>query len=148
MVSNIIGQGLQDKVKPLILRIMYWSMGFAALVCLFLNLFPHLFLSIYGQGEDFITAAIPVLRVVSLALVLMSVSVVWMNAVTGTGNSKVNLLSEVAAITLYSIYVYIVLEKMQLSITWGWGSEGIYWLTILVPSFLYILRGRWKDKKI
>jgi putative MATE family efflux protein len=148
MVSNVIGQGLQHKVQPLILRIMYWSMGFAILVCLFLNIFPHLFLSIYGQGEDFITAAIPVLRIVSLALVLMSASVVWMNAVTGTGNSKINLLSEIAAITFYSIYVYIVLEKMNLSITWGWGSEGIYWITILVPSLLYILSGRWKDKRI
>jgi len=88
MVSNVIGQGLQHKVIELINKIMYWSVGFAFLVCVFLNVFPHLFLSIYGQGEDFIASAIPVLRVVSTALVLMSVSVVWMNAVTGTGNSK------------------------------------------------------------
>lgn len=148
MVSNVIGQNLQHQVPRLINRIMLWSVGFASLVCLFLNVFPHTFLSIYGQGEDFITAAIPVLRIVSSALVLMSVSVVWMNAVTGTGNSKMNLLSEFAAITFYCIYVYIVLEKLQLPITWGWASEGIYWTTIFVPSFWYIRSGRWKHKKI
>jgi MATE family multidrug resistance protein len=148
MVSNVIGQNLQHKVPGLIHRIMYWSVGFALFVCIFLNLFPHLCLSIYGQGEDFITAAVPVLRIVSSALVLMSISVVWMNAVTGTGNSKMNLFSEIAAISFYCIYVYIVLEKLNLPIEWGWASEWIYWTTILVPSYWYIKSGRWMNKKI
>jgi MATE family multidrug resistance protein len=148
MVSNVIGQNLHHKVPLLINRIMYWSFGFALLVCIFLNLFPHLFLSMYGQGEDFIAAAIPVLRVVSSALVFMSIAVVWMNAVTGTGNSKMNLMSEVAAITFYCLYVYIVLEKLNLPIAWGWASEWIYWTTIFIPSFWYMRSGRWKNKKI
>lgn len=148
MVSNVIGQGLQHRVKELILRIMCCSVGFALLVCLYLNLFPHSFLSIYGQGEDFISEAIPVLRVVSSALVLMSLSVIWMNAVTGTGNSKMNLISETAAITLYCIYVYTTLEVFNLPITWGWASEWIYWLTILLPSLWYINSNRWKSKTI
>jgi putative MATE family efflux protein len=148
MVSNVIGQELQHQVPQLINRIMGWSLGFALFVCLFLNIFPHLFLSIYGQGEDFIATAIPVLRIVSSALVLMSVSVVWMSAVTGTGNSKMSLASETAAITFYCIYVYIVLEKLKLSIVWGWASEWIYWTTIFIPSFWYIKSGRWKNRKI
>ncbi|MEK7198340.1 MAG: MATE family efflux transporter, partial [Bacteroidota bacterium] len=148
MVSNVIGQNKQEEVQKLIYRIMYWSVGFALFVCLFLNIFPHSFLSVYGQGEDFIVAAIPVLRIVSSALVLMSVSVVWMNAVTGTGNSKMNLMSEFAAIIFYCTYVYIVLEKLKLPIIWGWASEWIYWTTIFIPSFWYIKSGRWKKKKI
>lgn len=146
MVSNVIGQKRHPEVKKLIYRIMYWSMGFALIVFLFLNVFPHVFLSIYGQGEGFIQAAIPVTRVVSSALVLMSVSVVWMNAVTGTGNSRINLFSEIAAIILYCSYVYTVLEVLNMPITWGWASEWIYWMTILVPSFFYISSNRWVKK--
>lgn len=148
MVSNVIGQNKQEEVQRLIYRIMYWSVGFASFICLFLNIFPHSFLSVYGQGEEFIVAAIPVLRIVSSALVLMSVSVVWMNAVTGTGNSKMNLMSEFAAIIFYCTYVYIVLEKLKLPIVWGWASEWIYWTTIFIPSFWYMKSGRWKKKKI
>jgi Na+-driven multidrug efflux pump len=148
MVSNVIGQNRHTEVKKLIYRIMYWSMGFALIVFLFLNFFPHVFLSIYGQGESFIQAAIPVTRVVSSALVLMSVSVVWMNAVTGTGNSRINLFSEIAAIILYCSYVYTVLEVLNMPITWGWASEWIYWMTILVPSFFYISSNRWKGGNI
>lgn len=148
MVSNIIGQGLQHRVTELVIQIMKWSVGFAILVCLLLNLFPHAFLSVYGQGERFIEAAIPVMRIVSLALVLMSVSVIWLNAVTGTGNTKINLYSEFAAILLYCIYVYVILEKLQLSIEWGWVSEGIYWMTILIPSFFYMRSGKWITHKM
>jgi putative MATE family efflux protein len=148
MVSNVIGQNKQELVMPLIKKIMSWSVGFASIVCLILNLFPHAFLSIYGQGETFIQAGIPVLRVVSLALVLMSVSVVWMNAVTGSGNSSMNLATEFVAIVFYCIYVYCILEKLQLPITWGWGSEWIYWTTILIPSFWYMQSGKWKKIRI
>lgn len=148
MVSNVIGQNKQELVMPLIKKIMYWSVGFASLVCLILNLFPHAFLSVYGQGEDFIQSGIPVLRVVSCALVLMSISVVWMNAVTGSGNSSMNLATEFIAILFYCIYVYTTMEKMQLPITWGWGSEWIYWTTILIPSFWYMQSGKWKKIKI
>ena len=148
MVSNIIGQGLQHRVIELILKIMKLSVTFAAIIFILLNIAPATLLQIYGQGDDFIQAAVPVVRIISIALLLMSASTVWLNAVTGTGNTKVNLQIEVVAIILYCIYAYTVLEKLNLSITWGWGSEWLYWISLFIPSFLYIQSGRWKGKKI
>jgi putative MATE family efflux protein len=144
MVSNLMGQNLNDQVPIAINRIMMWSAGMAIFVCIILNIFPTQVLSIYGQGPAFIEAGIPVLRIVSMALVLMSVSVVWLNSVTGTGNTRVNLYSEFAAIILYCSYVYIVLEHLKLPIEWGWLSEVIYWVTLFIPSFIYMKSGRWK----
>ena len=146
MVSNIIGQGLQERVMELLHKIIHLSVGFAVSVCIFLNLFPTLFLSIYGQGNEFIQAAIPVLRVVSTALVFMSFSVVWLNAVVGTGNTKMNLLIETIAIVLYCTYVYLVLEEFNLSIIYGWGSEWLYWISMFAPAYWYMKSGRWKGK--
>jgi len=148
MVSNIIGQNMQDKVIELINKIMRWSVGFAFIVAIIINLFAAQFLSIYGQGEGFLTEGIPVLRIVSIALLLMSASTIWLNAVTGTGQSKITLIIEFAAIVIYIIYNYLVLEYYQLPITYGWFSEIIYWLSLLIPSFFYIRTMRWKDKKI
>ncbi len=148
MVSNIIGQGLHNRVTELIYKILKLSFGFSLIIAIILNLFPSIFLSIYHQGDNFIIAAIPILRVVSVAMLLMSISTIWLNAVTGTGNSSINLWIEVFAIVFYIIYIYIVLEKLQLSITIGWMSEWLYWTTILVPSYFYIKSNRWKNKKI
>jgi multidrug resistance protein, MATE family len=148
MVSNIIGQGKINEVVPLIKRIASISFSISATIFVLLNFWPELFLSFYGQGPEFIAEAIPVVRIVSVALLMMSFSTVWLNSVTGTGNTVVNLLIETVTIVVYSVYVYIVLEMLNMPITWGWASEWVYWSCMFTMSFLYIRSGRWKNKKI
>jgi putative MATE family efflux protein len=148
MVSNVIGQGLYEEVIGLIVKIMKLSTGFALAIFIILNIFaPYLF-SIYGQGDEFIRESIPVVRVVSLALIIMSASTVWLNAVIGTGNTRINLFIEIGAIILYCIYAYTVLETLQGSLAAGWMAEWIYWFAMLIPSFIYMKSGIWKGKKI
>ena len=148
MVSNVMGQGLQHRVIELIIKIMKLSSGFAIIIFTIINIKPDLLLQVYGQDKGFIAAAVPVVRVVSAALVLQSVSTVWLNAVVGTGNSRINLVTEIMAIILYCVYNYIVLEWLKLGIVAGWASEWLYWISLFVPSFLYLKSGRWKNKKI
>ena len=148
MVSNIIGQGRRDQVLFLIRKIVRISTGISIVVCGLLNIFPHAFLSIYGQTDSWVEHAIPVLRVVSVALVMMSFATVWINGVTGTGNSAVNLLIEAVTLIAYSVYVWVVLEVMKLSVTVGWMSEWVYWTFVFGQSFFYMKSGRWKNKVI
>jgi len=148
MVSNIIGQNLEDKVIPLIHKIMKWSLGFAIIVCFLLNIFAQPFLSIYGQGERFMHEGVPVLRVVSIALLFMSIATIWLNGVTGTGQSKINLAIEFIAIIFYLIYAYLTIEYYSLPITIGWMCEIIYWITLLIPSYWYIKSKKWVGKRI
>ncbi len=148
MVSNIIGQRKHDDVKELVWRIVQISTGIALLICILLNVFPVFFMRIFSDDYAFLEHAKPVLRVVSWALVLMSFSSVCLNAVTGTGNTRVNLQIELVAVVLYTIYVFTVMEILHLSITWGWASEWLYWLSIFSLSFLYLRSGKWRNKKI
>lgn len=148
MVSNVMGQGLQHRVMELIWKIVKISMGTSLVVCVLLNLFPYAFLSVYGQNADWVSHAIPVVRIVSSALVMMSFSVVCVSAVTGTGNTKVSLLIECITIVIYCIYVWVVLEKLHLSIVIGWMSEWIYWGSMFTLSIVYLRSGRWKGKMI
>ena len=148
MVSNVIGQGKKESVLLLINKIMKLSMSIAIVVCLLLNVFPALYLSIYGQDEAFIQAGIPLLRLITFVMILMSATSVWLNSVTGTGNSRITFLIELAAIIFYCIYIYLVLEVYQLSIFWGWVSEVLYWSIMLSLSLLYMKSGRWKTKVI
>jgi hypothetical protein len=148
MVSNIIGQNMENKVIYLIKKITKWSVGFALGVCILLNIFAHPFLSIYGQGDRFMQEGIPVLRVVSIALLFMSVATIWLNGVTGTGQSKINLAIEFVAIIIYLIYAYFTIEYFKFPITIGWMCEIIYWITLLIPSYWYIKSQKWVGKRI
>jgi multidrug resistance protein, MATE family len=146
MVSNVLGQGKTEEVMPLIMRISKVSFSFSLVMITLFNIFPSVLLSLFGQGYDFISYATPVLRVVSSALLLQSFSVVWLNAVTGTGNTMVNLIIEIVTLVLYTLYVYFVLEVWNMSLTWGWVSEWVYWLVMFSMSFVYMRSGRWKRK--
>lgn len=148
MVSNVIGQGKRNEVFQLIMRIMKLSMIFSLFFCLLLNLFPDVYFTIYGQDARFIEAGIPTLRVVAIALVFMSAGATWLNAVTGTGKSKMTFLIEVIAIVFYLVYVYTILEINKWSITWGWMSELLYWTILFTFSFFYIRSKKWQSAVI
>ncbi len=148
MVSNIIGQGRREQVQPLILKIVSISTGASFILCIFINLFPQILLSVFGQNETFIQHAVPVVRVLTVAITLMSFSTIWLNAVTGTGNSRITLLIEIITIIFYCIYIYLILEKFFLAITFGWMSEWLYWISLFIFSWLYIRSGKWKMKVI
>lgn len=147
MVSNLIGQKRQEEVVPLIHKIVLISLACCLPLIGLLNLKPEIFLSFYGLGQDFIDYAIPVVRVVSVALALMSFSCIWLNAVVGTGNTVVNLVIEIITIIVYIIYNYIVLEVLFMSVAWGWASEIVYWICMFTMAYFYIRSGRWKKNE-
>lgn len=148
MVSNIIGQQLLDDVLPVVRKIARLSFFTVAVVSLLLNLFPQAFLSIYAASPEFIMEALPVVRTISISLLTMSIAVVWLNSITGTGNTKINLVIEFITILLYCFYVYIVTEKLRLPLVYVWASEFLYWFTTFILACTYMRSGRWKFKDV
>lgn len=148
MVSNIIGQKRHNEVLPLIVKVSTISFLFSFALFVPLNIWPEWFVSFYGQSPEFIEYAIPSVRVVAVAILMMSFATVWLNGVTGTGNTVVNLTIESITIVIYSLYVWLVLETWNLPITWGWGSEWVYWASMFSMAYFYLKSGRWKGKII
>ncbi len=145
MVSNLMGQKREGEVLTLITRIMYWSMGLCFIICILLNMYPALFFSVFGQDENFVRAGIPVIRVVSVGLVFMSIANIWLNGVTGTGKTRVNLIIEIVAILLYLPYTIYFLHINYISLAMAWSNEFIYWSSIFLMSFLFLRSGKWKS---
>ena len=146
MVSNLMGQKREDKVLEAITKIMMWSLAFCVLMCSLINIFPETFFSLFGQDQEFVRQGIPVIRVVSVGLLFMSIANIWLNGVTGTAKTKVNLLIEIIAITVYLIYTWIFMKLHYISLAMAWSNELVYWSTIFLISFLYLRSGRWKTR--
>ena len=144
MVSNLMGQKREDEIIYAITRIMYWSIGFCAVPVLILNIFPEIFFSLFGQSETFIQEGISVIRMVSLGMILMSIANIWLNGVTGTGKTKMNLKIELVAITLYLGYTLYFMKVNYISLAMAWSNEFVYWTAIFTMSFLYLRSGKWK----
>jgi len=147
MVSNLIGQGRKDMVIPVVKKISLWSLGLCLVMICFLNLFPVTFFSLFGQDESFLKEGIPVIRMVSLAMIFMSVSNIWLNAVTGTGNTRINLQIEIISISLYLIYTLYFMKINYVSLAVAWSNEFVYWLSILLMATWYIYSKKWMHIK-
>lgn len=145
MVSNLIGQKREEMVIPVIKKISLWSLGLCILMISILNLFPEVFFKLFGQSTAFLEEGIPVIRIVSLGLIFMSFANIWLNGLTGTGKTKINLMIEIVAILLYLVYTWYFMVHHYISLSMAWSNEFIYWLTIFTLSFLYIKSGKWKS---
>ena len=148
MVSNIIGQGRQKEVMGIILKICKLSLLYAICVCALLLVFSREFLSIYSDDLSLISFAIPSLRVIVVATLIMSISTVVFNGVVGTGNTLVNLTMEITCVGTYLLYCYFIISQWHSQLYICWGSEFIYWTTLLTGSVIYLKSGRWKGKRI
>jgi multidrug resistance protein, MATE family len=148
MVSNIIGQGRQKEVMRIIWKICKLSLLYAVIVCALLLVFSREFLSIYSDDLALISFALPSLRVIVIATLIMSLSTVVFNGVVGTGNTLVNLTMEITCVGTYLLYCYFIISQWHSPLYICWGSEFIYWITLLTASGLYLKSGRWKGKTI
>jgi putative MATE family efflux protein len=144
MVSNLIGQGKEYEVMRIIRRIMFWSLGLCLMMVSLLNLFPEMFFRLFAQDENFVQAGIPVIRIVSLGMLFMSIANIWLNGVTGTGRTKVNLLIELIAITGYLAYTWYFMKLNYISLAMAWSNEFVYWTMVFLMSFIYMRSGKWK----
>ena len=146
MTSNLIGQRRETDVFKVIKMITAWSFGLCLLMVCLLNIFPEAFFRMFGQDENFVKEGIPVIRMVSMGMLLMSVANVWLNGVTGTGKTTVNLMIELVAIVLYMGYTWYFMKVNYISLAMAWSNEFIYWSSIFLMSFFYLRSGRWKGK--
>ncbi|MGC4103514.1 MATE family efflux transporter [Ferruginibacter sp.] len=145
VVSNLMGQKREDKVMEAITKTMLLSISFCSVMVVLLNIFPSVFFDLFGQGDAFVKAGIPVARVVSLGMLFMSIANIWLNGVTGTGKTKMNLLIEIVAITVYLVYTFIFTKLHFISLAMAWSNEFVYWTTIFIMAFSFLKSGKWKS---
>ncbi len=148
MVSNIIGQGKTRLVPQLIRKVMALSFVTCVTLCGMLLLLGRPYLHLFTSDESLVALALPSLRIVVIATLIMSVASVMFNAVLGTGNTTVNLAIEVFCVSAYLVYCYFVIERARASLAWAWGAEFVYWTSLLICGAVYLKSGRWKGKVV
>jgi len=146
MVSNMIGQKRPDDVIPLVWKIAMVSFSVAFVVGMPILIFPKFFLQLLTSDQHLVEVGITSLRIVVVATWMLSISTIMFNAVVGTGNTKLNMMFEFAAILFYLIYITIVIEKLRMPLPYAWLSEFVYWFTLFGLSFGYLYSNKWRKR--
>lgn len=148
MVSNIIGQGRQKDVLGLVHKVARISFICTAVICGLMLISARFYLSLFTSDVALIEVALPSLRVVTVATLIMSLGTVVFNGVVGTGKTTANLLIEIVSVFAYLVYCFIVIERMRSPLYMAWFSEFVYWSSLLLIGYSYLRWGRWRSKLI
>lgn len=148
LVSNIIGEGHQEKVTSLVKRIMKLSYGIISVMVALFCLFPEAIARIYTDIPDLIYASVPSLIVMCSSYFLSVGGQVFFLAVSGTGSTKTAFRLELIALTVYMIYCSVIIGWLKLDVAVCWTAEHVYAGMLLICSWWYLRSGRWKNRKI
>lgn len=148
MVSNLIGAGKKEEVMKFVHRMMLLVIVLVTPIMAITFMMPELFASVYTESASLIADAIPVLKVVSVAMIVCAVGNILFNAVSGTGNTRTALFIEFITLFFYISYVYYTSIVSPQTTAVIWMSEFVYWSIIGLFSYIYLRSGRWTKKKI
>ena len=147
MISNIIGQNKKEDVINLLLKLIKLTIAVSVLMISINLIFERQILSIFTSDQMMINDSITCFRIVDLALIFFAVAIVCISAVSGTGATKVALYIEIAAISIYMIYNYLITFVFKGRFEIVWLSEIIYWFFTAIVCWWYMKSGAWKKLK-
>ena len=148
LVSNIIGEGHQDKVMSLVRRILKLSYGIVGSIILIYCLFPEAIARIYTDMPDIVQASAPALIVMACSYLFHVGGQVLFLAVSGTGNTQTAFKLEIIALAVYMVYCTIVISWMKVDVAICWTAEFVYGGMLMLCSWIYMRSGRWKNRSI
>ncbi|MBP6610471.1 MAG: MATE family efflux transporter [Paludibacter sp.] len=148
LVSNMIGAGLTEQVLKTTHKIMKIAILTVAPFLVFTFIFPSLFAHIYTDDAALMLASLPVIKVVAVAVAFFTLGNIIVNAVSGTGNTKTALAIEIVTLFFYISYVYLTAIVFPQPVHIVWMSEFVYWSIISMLGYLYLRKGKWREKQI
>lgn len=148
LVSNIIGEGHQEKVMSLVKRILKLSYAVVSTMILVFCIFPEAITRIYTDIPSLVSASVPAMIVMCTSYFFNIGGQVFFQAVSGTGSTKTAFKLEMVALFFYMVYCTVIIGIMKLDVAVCWTAEHVYGGVLLVCSWWYLRSGRWKNRRI
>ena len=107
--------------------------------------FPRAIISFFTDSLELTEATVPLLRVITLALIAFSVSMIIFSTLSGTGKTGTALRIEIVNIILYLLFAFILAVGFNASATGVWLVEVLYFTMLGVFAYIVLKRGKWKE---
>lgn len=148
IISNLMGSGRQKEVMPVCLRIIKMCAVIVIPVLIFAAAFPRTIMHIFTNNPELIESAVPAMMIMLFGCIINVPAQILFFAISGTGNTKKAFYIEIAALIVYTSYVFYLTIGLKADIALCWTSEWVYSLVLLVSSYIYFKRSSWDSKQI
>ncbi len=146
LASFLIGLREENQLFRLLWKTVWMCLAGTGIFIVFSFLFPTEIISIYTNNIALVEATIPVLYVVNFGALALAVGFMFFNGVLGTGQTQVGLIIELVVLTLYLLYIFILIRYFDANVVAVWTSELVYGVILAVLSYAYLRFGKWKEK--
>ena len=148
LVSNLIGEGKTPQVGRLLRKLL--TAGFICVtpVLAVYVLFPELCLRIYTDNHELIAASVNVTYIMCIASFIQIAAFILFNAVSGTGAIKMTVVIETVNLVLYFLFVWLVIIRQRPTPAVAWSAEIMYQGVTALLCILFLLYGKWQNKKL
>jgi putative MATE family efflux protein len=149
LVSNVIGQGKQNRVGMAVQYVMNMAIALSFALALVLAFLPGTLLQIlYAASPTEVELAKPWAYIVAPSVVMCAAAIVTLNAVTGTGATKFSFRLEIVNIFVYVAFVIITGKVLMAPTTVIWFCEPLYWTIMIIACSWYLRSGRWRKLQL
>ena len=148
LVSNLIGENKIPQVWRLINKLLLSAFVVVSPLLLCFALFPELCLRVYTDNPDLIAASINTTYVMCASSFIQIAGFILFNAVAGTGAIKVTVFIEFVNLVIYIIFVWFIIMQRRPSPAVAWSVEIVYQGVAAILSLLFLLYGKWQNKKL
>lgn len=149
IVSNLVGQGEKKVIPKIQRRIILLSVLFIVVFFHGALLYPETLIRMVDHNPELdpqvLQNSVYILKFISGSIFIYSFAVVYFNSVAGLGETKMTFIVEVIAIALYLIGCYYFIYLWEWDIKDVWWVEYIYFCSLGLFSFIYLLYYRKKS---
>lgn len=148
LVSNLIGEGHQDSVPSLIIRVIKLTYIPVTVLLVGFSIFPETVIGIYTDIPGIVDESVSSLWVLCLSYLLTTPALICFNAISGTGNTKTAFGLEMIVLVLYTTFCIFIINGMKPPVWVAWFTESLYAFIMLILSAAYLRSGKWKGRSI
>ncbi|MFN8153171.1 MAG: MATE family efflux transporter [Bacteroidia bacterium] len=144
MVSNLIGQKRDNEVLVLVRKIAGMSLAIGTICIVFSLLFSKPLFLLSTSDLNLITESTGSFYVVCVGTFFFSLAMIYLSAVSGTGQTRAAMNIEIVCLMAYILYAvyFTIVSPSSLEIVWC--AEALYWLMMGLISWFYLRSGKWR----
>lgn len=150
LVSSTIGKRRNKRVLKLVAHSSLIAFVTTAIISIPFLLFPTVFLEpLLGHHETgLIEESIPYFRIMLCILLVYSITTMYFNGVSGTGETFKGLQIQFIGCLIYLMIAYYATKDPVNGLAMAWASEIVYWLVQGILSYRVLRSGDWKFLKL
>jgi MATE family multidrug resistance protein len=147
-ISQYIGAKKNNELPIIRRRIQLLTLCFLFLFFHGALFYPEQLIRFLNPSDLHVEKSAEILRFISISIFIFGFISVYVQTISGSGNTGVNLLIETTCVVIYICAAYLFIKVWHWDILWIWSVEYVYFISMGVLSIGYLNLFDWKKKEI